>query len=468
MRIACGGTLLINLLCCGSLLEGKTFPYTVEVTADVAAVRSGPGEHYYPTNHLPRGNRVEVYRDNGQGWLAIRPPAGSFCWVEANYLKPTDQENVAEVNADDVPASIGTNLSDIRGVVQVQLRRGEQVEILGTQETQDGYWCKITPPAGEFRWVRDELVGADSVGPASEAPIEPGPLTVVDAGPVNPDGSDSNDSPVGLRGEVIGLVGDDQPSSVDQAGWMARRDRSDLPSGKQPQRVARSNPRQSAIQSRKHDTASDATRQTIPQRESSSFLTENDRAGSSSRLQADAIDSQFVKLQLQLSRTVSGHPASWRLESLRSRANQIVRSAPTSRQRARARLLLEKIAEFEDVRLRYEQLAVFSDDSGLQIDDVEPIGSGVSRPGAPEQTDAQYNGSGWLMPVVTRRPDVPRYALTDDYGRVLQFITPMPGLNIRRYLRKQIGVQGTNRDLPQLDRPHLVAERVIQLDRHQR
>ena len=72
------------------------------------------------------------------------------------------------------------------------------------------------------------------------------------------------------------------------------------------------------------------------------------------------------------------------------------------------------------------------------------------------------------MPVVTRRRDVPQYALTDDYGRILKFVTPAPGLNLRRYLRRQIGVTGTQRTIPQLYRPHLMAERVMVLDRQRR
>jgi len=70
--------------------------------------------------------------------------------------------------------------------------------------------------------------------------------------------------------------------------------------------------------------------------------------------------------------------------------------------------------------------------------------------------------------VITQRTNVPRYALTDDYGRILKFVTPSPGLNVRRYLRKQIGVSGTQQMLPDLKQPHLTAERITELDRHRR
>ena len=72
------------------------------------------------------------------------------------------------------------------------------------------------------------------------------------------------------------------------------------------------------------------------------------------------------------------------------------------------------------------------------------------------------------MPVISRRKNVPQYALTDDYGRILKFVIPAPGLNLRRYLRKQIGISGSEQMNPSLFRPQLMAERVVMLDRHRR
>lgn len=69
------------------------------------------------------------------------------------------------------------------------------------------------------------------------------------------------------------------------------------------------------------------------------------------------------------------------------------------------------------------------------------------------------------MPVVTGKKGVPQYVLTDDNGRVLQFVTPQPGVKLNSYVRQKIGVFGQKTFLPAYERPHLVAERIITLNR---
>lgn len=79
-------------------------------------------------------------------------------------------------------------------------------------------------------------------------------------------------------------------------------------------------------------------------------------------------------------------------------------------------------------------------------------------------TSEGYDGRGWLMPVVTDRDNMPRYVLTDSKGNVKQFVTPQPGLNLKRYLRKEIAIYGQKRFIDNLQRPHLTAERIVTMD----
>ena len=106
-----------------------TFPYKAVVTIDDVYVRSGPGQSYYPTDKLKRGQEVEVYRHDPGGWCAIRPVEGSFTWVSGRHLKLTDDQ-LAVVTEDGEPARVGSRLSRLRDVVQVRLRKGEVVEVL--------------------------------------------------------------------------------------------------------------------------------------------------------------------------------------------------------------------------------------------------------------------------------------------------------------------------------------------------
>ncbi len=54
-----------------------------------AEVRAGPSldPHLYPTNRLERGQTVEVVEERPDGWLAIRPPDGSFSWINTRFLE---------------------------------------------------------------------------------------------------------------------------------------------------------------------------------------------------------------------------------------------------------------------------------------------------------------------------------------------------------------------------------------------
>ena len=86
----------------------QTFPYPAQIAVDEVEVRCGPGWDYYATQRLPRGTRVEVYRHDPGGWLAIRPPEGSFSWVTARHVRATADKNIAEVILDGAVAWVGS------------------------------------------------------------------------------------------------------------------------------------------------------------------------------------------------------------------------------------------------------------------------------------------------------------------------------------------------------------------------
>ena len=159
--------LALTFLCCSALLSstaigGTAFPYKASATSDDVYVRSGPGQNYYATDKLKRGQQVEVYRHDPGGWCAIRPVEGSFTWVSGRFLKPT-KHNLAVVTEEGVAARVGSRFGDTRDVVQVRLRKGEVVEVLESP-SGDGHgsqWYKIAPPSGEFRWVSSKYLDAE-------------------------------------------------------------------------------------------------------------------------------------------------------------------------------------------------------------------------------------------------------------------------------------------------------------------
>ena len=132
-------------------------------------VRSGPGQRYYPTQQLPQGFAVEVYRHDGAGWCAIRPPEGSFCWVAAHEVRLVEP-NVAEVIAERAVTRVGSTLSPTRSAVQVLLERGERVAVVTGNPSDDPNWLRVASPAGEFRWISARDLGR-------QAPLEVSPPT---------------------------------------------------------------------------------------------------------------------------------------------------------------------------------------------------------------------------------------------------------------------------------------------------
>ena len=132
-------------------------PYEARVVATGAAVHSGPGDKFYPTDTLAQGEVVEIYREKSGGWLGIRPPANSFSWISAADLDMREG-NLAVVNKDDVASRIGSRLNAKRNAAQVRLKKGEVVEVIDDETIGEERWCKIAPPAGEFRWIQASLV----------------------------------------------------------------------------------------------------------------------------------------------------------------------------------------------------------------------------------------------------------------------------------------------------------------------
>ncbi len=138
--------------------DDSTRSYTAIVISQNAEVRSGPGREYYATQPMSEGSRVEVYGLRS-GWLAIRPPEGSFSWLRADDVQldataPASSDYTSgTVLRDGVISQVGSQLTQDRDVWQVQLKQNEQVYVSGEDPANPG-WLKIAPPAGEFRWIR--------------------------------------------------------------------------------------------------------------------------------------------------------------------------------------------------------------------------------------------------------------------------------------------------------------------------
>ncbi len=404
--------LLPILLACPSL-AAESFPYKVQVAGRDVTMRSGPGERYYATGQVEKDGEVEVYQRHAEGWLAIRPPEDSFSWIEASKLRMTDDPDVAKVVGEQVVAWIGSKLDGIEDHNwQVKLSVGEPVQLMSKRslaifrgDPQRDFY-QIAPPAGEFRWIHEREVSA---------------LTK---------NSKQDDSPTEVQLAQFQVVTDTKEAAAAAAtprdGFVPRGTSSSPPSGDR--------------------LASLAPRPTF-----------RPRSGS-----AADIESWAKNLNVELSLMAAKSPEEWEFASLRREAEVLLDESSTTLHRGKARLLLEKIQAWETLQQRRSGV---EDSTGASRDKSTNTSSSARNDSAGEP---RFDGRGWLLPVHSSQQASPPYALLDQEGKILTFISPSPGLNLHRYLRKEVGIFGQRSRAEFLNKPHLTADRIVDLDRHRR
>ena len=171
------GLLWVLLCVAANTAVGQTgFPYEVLVGDRPVEMRSGPGLSYYVTGKLAANARIEVHQQEPGGWLAIRPTADSFSLVRRSQLEPGDEPGVARVTENDAECRVGSRVERAGyPVCQVRLRKGEFVEVLEELPRPEAgargeRWCRIAPPAGEFRWVQaTDLMPSSSAAPLTRS-----------------------------------------------------------------------------------------------------------------------------------------------------------------------------------------------------------------------------------------------------------------------------------------------------------
>ncbi len=390
----------------------RTFPYRAHISADDVYVRSGPGRNYYPTDKLRAGQTVEVYRHDPGGWYAIRPPKGSFTWVSSRFIRRSG-DGLAEVSGREVAARVGSRFSDIRDVIQIRLHEGEMVDPLPSSDLQSAAaggtstkWIKIAPPSGEFRWVHGKFV-------------------------------DANYAKSGIRKAAAGnspLI----QQSTSTAGSSSRQDQSDRDRFTQ----SRSQPRPDPSAPVRVNVARSA-------------------------ISPDEFQERIDVAELKLSVMVAEEPTVWQFDELSAEAQSLLNCSETALQRGKARILLGKINRFADIKQRHAAVNTLWADTQ---DRNEYLGNlrrqhQARRPRTPGETGSgRFDGQGRLTRVVSPKRGAPRYALVDEAGDVQCYVTPAPGVNLRHYEQRLIGVNGTRGYVPEQRAHHIMAKHVSVLD----
>jgi hypothetical protein len=69
--------------------------------------------------------------------------------------------------------------------------------------------------------------------------------------------------------------------------------------------------------------------------------------------------------------------------------------------------------------------------------------------------------TGYLVQVYSSRANSPPYALTDDAGLTIAYVTPYPGVNLRNHLNSRIAVRGNEKLLEGMSTPHILVDNAI-------
>lgn len=144
------------------------------VSADQVEVRSGPSDssEFYVTNRVQQGQVVEVVAEMPGGWLAVKPPEGSFSYINTRFLRhmiadtPT---HVVTLDGVKVPVYVGSEVVNKRPtVVGAWLEPGAQVVSCGKPVAdEDGTWMPIESPSRERRFLRASAVAKSAAEAAA-------------------------------------------------------------------------------------------------------------------------------------------------------------------------------------------------------------------------------------------------------------------------------------------------------------
>ncbi len=459
-------------------------PYRAYITTDNVYIRSGPGTNYYPVMRLKRGDVVEVYRHDPGGWYAIRPLGECFSWISAEFVEPREG-NMAEVIGERVVARVGSSFSDIRDVIQVRLDRGEQVQVIEARRFGEGpaaqTWYKIKPPSGEFRWVSGKFVDRQ---PPEDQPRQPSERNNLLLARHLPKG-EGVDMAAGARDEIAESA-DDLPRR--RRGYSSRstpvNEEAELAdaetSPRDPRRTKRaalwtdneaaSDPRTanraandgfrrktSKAMSRPQRRVGERPAEPNPRPSAKSAMDDARASSTTARPRGDeALAEQLDEIDLALSAMVVRDVAEWDFAPMRTRTEALLARSTTALDRGRVRLVQRKIERYEEIKRRHDTVLTVQAKTDVRN---RVLTSGLTST-RPADATRRFDGVGRLAQVAPGQTGAAGFALLDETGGVRYYVTPSPGVNLRPYLGREVGVNGTLGFMPDARTQHVTAKRI--------
>lgn len=154
----------IAILALASSALAQTYPAEAIILQNEVEVRSGPSKTFYPTTKLHKNDKVFVIRESKEapGWLEIKPPTGSFSWINGKHVKQIDAR-YAYVDCDPakpvpiLPGSSVVNQAPNRE--SMSLTAGTALVIVDRPLTVNGEtWLPVQTHPSEVRYLPAESV----------------------------------------------------------------------------------------------------------------------------------------------------------------------------------------------------------------------------------------------------------------------------------------------------------------------
>ena len=158
---------------------------------------------------------------------------------------------------------------------------------------------------------------------------------------------------------------------------------------------------------------------------------------------------------------VAEEPTVWTFDELVLEAESLMTQAETAVERGRARLLLNKIDRFADIRQRYDTVNGMLADTERRNEQLASLRRDAAEPSTPSD---RFDGRGRLTRVVSPKQGAPRYALVDESGKVRCYVSPAPGVNLRHYEQRWVGVNGVRGYMPEQQAAHVMAKHISVLE----
>lgn len=401
--------------------QARRFPYRATIESDEVYVRSGPGKRFYATGKLRGGDEVVVHRHDPGGWYMIAPPPGSFSWIREEYVQ-FQGGSTGVVQENNVVVRVGTEYGEVRDVEQRRLSKGDRVQILARQtvrgERGDIALLKISPPAGEYRWVNGRGC----------MPAERGARVARDRDPyATPTGLPPEPEPADCPVPDAEIV--DVEPETDPLGGFEERPLVRVREG-------------DAIADRRPDPAAIARE----------------------RQRLHAIDVDFKEM-------VEQDPTKWDLEGLQRRYRNLQRDSkqPSVAGAIPARLAaVKRYEKIEKEYVAFVQLTRSTADRDAALVSLQRTRRPVTptpatTPAANPIPSPQPNlsGAGIVQRVANTTPGGPSHVLLHPRGRILAYLRGTEGVDLDSWLGRQAGVAGPRRPEPSLQGDLIDVESVV-------